>query len=122
MDVVRTTGVHGESSLGPFSKFRIAPSLLERLGVPLLLTVAIGLFFSGIENQAHAQLTILHSFGDGSVTDDGVNPGAGLIQAPNGDFFGVTYSQAKKPKIPAGTVFRMTAAEEVSVIYRFGLK
>jgi uncharacterized repeat protein (TIGR03803 family) len=122
MDVVKTTGVHRESPLSPFSKFRISPRLLERLGVPLLLTVAIGLFLFGIEDRAHAQLTILHSFGDGSVTDDGANPGAGLVQAPNGDFFGVTYSQAKKPKIPAGTVFRMTVAEEVSVIYRFGLK
>jgi uncharacterized repeat protein (TIGR03803 family) len=122
MDVVKATGIHGESHLSPFFKFRISPSLLERKGVSLFLTVAIGLFLCGIEDRAHAQITILHSFGDGSVTGDGVTPEAGLIQALNGDFFGVTYSQAKQPKIPAGAIFRMTAEGQVSVIYRFGLK
>jgi hypothetical protein len=120
MNVVKTTGVHGENPLPPFSKFRISPSLLQRQGIPLLLTVAIGMFLFGIENRAHAQLTIVHSFGDGSVAGDGANPEAGLIQAPHGDFFGVTNSQAKNPKISAGTIFRMTPAGEVSVIYRFG--
>jgi uncharacterized repeat protein (TIGR03803 family) len=122
MDVVKTTGVPGESHLSPFSEFRISRSLPERQGVPLLLTVVIGIFLFGIENRDHAQVTILHSFGDGSVPNDAAKPDAGLIQAPNGDFFGVTYSQAKKPKISAGTVFQMTEAGDVSVIYRFGLK
>jgi uncharacterized repeat protein (TIGR03803 family) len=122
MDIVKTTSVRGGGFLLPFSKLRILPGAPQGPSIPLLLTIAIGVFFFGYQNSVNAQITILHSFGDGSVTDDGVNPEAGLIQAPNGDFFGVTYSQAKQPKIPAGTVFRMTAAGEVSVIYRFGLK
>jgi hypothetical protein len=122
MDVVKTTGVRGESHLWPFFKFRISPSLPERLGVPLLLTVVIGTFLFGIENRGHAQVTILHSFGDCSVTDDGANPGAGLIQAPNGDFFGVTDRQANHIKTLAGTVFQMTPKGKVSVIHRSGLK
>ena len=114
--------VHGGTLEAPSAKPSISFSKLKHLGVPLLATVAICVFLFGFEYRAQAQLTILHSFGDGSVIDDGAHPEAGLIRAPNGDFFGVTNSQAKNPMVSAGTIFRMTAAGEVSIIYRFGLK
>jgi hypothetical protein len=56
------------------------------------------------------------------VPNDGANPTAGLIQAPNGEFFGVTIDQARQTTRAAGTIFKMTAAGKVSIIYRFGLK
>jgi uncharacterized repeat protein (TIGR03803 family) len=88
----------------------------------LMVSILAAMFFFAFQRPADAQLTILHSFGDGSVTDDGAYPQAGLIQAPNGNFFGVTTNQAKQPKVAAGTVFQMTPAGQVSVIHRFGLK
>ncbi|MBV8099620.1 MAG: hypothetical protein JOZ31_10725 [Verrucomicrobia bacterium] len=88
----------------------------------LMMPILGVMFFFACQRPLDAQLTILHSFGDGSVTNDGANPQAGLIQAPNGDFFGVTTHQAAQPDVAAGTVFRMTPAGRVSVIYRFGFK
>jgi hypothetical protein len=41
-----------------------------------------------VVHKAAAQLTIVHSFGDGSVTNDGAHPADGLVLAPNGDFYG----------------------------------
>jgi uncharacterized repeat protein (TIGR03803 family) len=37
-------------------------------------------------------ITILHSFGDGSVTNDGLDPKSALIQLPDGNFYGTTSS------------------------------
>ena len=85
--------------------------------VPILAAI----FFLALHRSVDAQLTILHSFGDGSVANDGAIPQAGLIQAPTGEFFGVTTSQAKQTGTSAGTVFQMTPAGKVSVIHRFGL-
>lgn len=65
-----------------------------------------------------AQVTILHSFGDGSVPGDGAGPEAGLIQAPDGNFYGVTIGQAGKAGAN-GTVFQMTPAGVLTVIKRF---
>jgi uncharacterized repeat protein (TIGR03803 family) len=93
---------------------RLLASALARIAILLVLPI--------ITDKAAAQLTILHSFGDGSVPNDGANPTAGLIQAPNGEFFGVTIDQARQTNRAAGTIFKMTAAGKVSIIYRFGLK
>ena len=85
-----------------------------------MVKVLAAIVFVAFLHPVDAQLTILHSFGDGSVTKDGASPQAGLIQAPNGDFFGVTTNQAEQPTVAAGTVFQMTPAGKLSVIYRFG--
>jgi uncharacterized repeat protein (TIGR03803 family) len=68
------------------------------------------------DSRAGAQVTILHSFG--SVARDGAYPAAGLIQAPDGNFYGVTSGEAGKTG-PNGTVFQMTPAGVLSVIKRF---
>ena len=90
--------------------------------VSALACIPILLVLSAVTQKAGAQLTILHSFGDGSVPNDGANPQDALIQTPNGDFFGVTTVQAQTPHTDAGTVFKMTAAGKLKIIYRFGLK
>jgi uncharacterized repeat protein (TIGR03803 family) len=106
---------------------RVSTRILKRgpgqhLLASALARIAILLVLPIITDQAAAQLTILHSFGDGSVPNDGANPSAGLIQAPNGDFYGVTIDQARQTSRAAGTIFKMTAAGKVSIIHRFGLK
>lgn len=72
-------------------------------------------------DNAAAQLTILHSFGDGSIPNDGAHPNAGLIQGPKGDFFGDTIYQANSLNKLAGTVFSMTPAGKLKITKRFAL-
>jgi uncharacterized repeat protein (TIGR03803 family) len=105
---------------------RVSTCILKRgpgrhLLASALASIAILLVVSAVTHKAAAQLTILHSFGDGSVTNDGANPADGLVQAPDGDFFGGTIYQASTPSRAAGTVFKVTAAGNVKIIYRFGL-
>lgn len=94
--------------------------LRRRLGTSLVGTIAAGVIFFAFQNLVNAQLTILHSFGDGTVANDGAHPVAGLVQAPGGNFFGVTSSQAAAPANIAGTVFQMTPKGRFTVIHRFG--
>ena len=101
--------------------FDILAGLSRRLGTPLLKTIAAGIILLACQNSVNAQLTILHNFGDGTVANDGADP-AGLIQAPNGDFFGATESQASAPSTKAGTIFRMTPSGKLVVIHSFGSK
>jgi hypothetical protein len=54
------------------------------------------------------------------VPNDGAYPSAGLIQAPNGDFYGRTIHQARQTNRAGGTIFKMTAAGKVSIIHRLG--
>jgi uncharacterized repeat protein (TIGR03803 family) len=105
---------------------RVSTRILKRgpgrhLLASALAGIAILLLLPIITDKAAAQLTILHSFGDGSVPNDGAYPSAGLIQAPNGDFYGGTFFQAQQTNRAAGTIFKMTATGKVSIIYRFGL-
>jgi uncharacterized repeat protein (TIGR03803 family) len=60
------------------------------------------------------KLTTLHSF---DLLDDGAQPWAGLIQALDGNFYGTTSGGGS---LGAGTVFTITAAGSVSVLYNFG--
>jgi uncharacterized repeat protein (TIGR03803 family) len=67
-------------------------------------------------NRLEAQVTILHSFGDGTVPNDGVNPQASLIQAPDGNFYGVSVEASLKT---GGAVFQITPAGVLTVIKSF---
>jgi uncharacterized repeat protein (TIGR03803 family) len=100
---------------------RVSNRPSPRLDNPLRLTIAAGIILLCCQAPVNAQLTILHSFGDGSIPNDGAHPSAGLIQGPNGDFFGDTIFQANTLSTNAGTVFQMTAAGNVKIIKRFGL-
>jgi uncharacterized repeat protein (TIGR03803 family) len=73
--------------------------------------------------SAQGAVTILHSFGDGSVPNDGIMPVAGLIQASDGNFYGTTQgsSASLPPAMPAmGTVFKMTPQGVVTILHSFG--
>lgn len=68
-------------------------------------------------------VTILHSFNDGSVVKDGMDP-TQLILGFDGNFYGVsalggssTKSYLNGPGV--GTLFRVTSAGEVTILYSF---
>jgi len=61
-------------------------------------------------------VTILHVFG--SITKDGLDPEAGLIQIAGGDFFGTTLYGGTGTG-SAGTVFEMTPAGTVTILHNF---
>jgi len=69
--------------------------------------------------EGKAQLTILHSFGDGTVPNDGAKPMAGLIQAPDNNFYGTTSEQAGNLYHGNGTVFRLTVGGSVTIVHGF---
>jgi hypothetical protein len=77
----------------------------------------IGLSWQTGLRVSNAQLTILHSFGDGTVSNDGTIPATGLIQAPDGNFYGTTAHQAQN--LESGTVYRITTSGAVTVIQYF---
>jgi len=61
--------------------------------------------------------TILHHFGDGSVSNDGTIPVANLIQAADGNFYGTTGLGGAHA---GGTVFKITSGGAVTIIHSFG--
>jgi uncharacterized repeat protein (TIGR03803 family) len=67
---------------------------------------------------AGGTLTVLHSFGDSTVTNDGANPAAGLILDASGNLYGTTgYGGSAN----AGTVFKIPAAGgTLAVLHSFG--
>ncbi|HUB67519.1 MAG TPA: choice-of-anchor tandem repeat GloVer-containing protein, partial [Candidatus Methylacidiphilales bacterium] len=67
-------------------------------------------------------VTILHSFGDGSVPNDGANPSAALIQGLDGNFYGTTTGggAAGRGIYNSGTVFKMTPQGVVTILHNFG--
>ena len=62
-------------------------------------------------------LTILHSFGDGSVANDGAAPTAPLIQGTDGNLYGTTPEGGSAKN---GVVFKMTTAGKVTLLHSFG--
>jgi len=83
----------------------------------VVLSVAFVLFLFTGEPTTNAQVTILHSFGDGSIQKDGANPQAGLIQAPDGNFYGTTLTQAVGFG-GGGIIFQLTPAGVLKVLHR----
>jgi uncharacterized repeat protein (TIGR03803 family) len=61
-------------------------------------------------------LTILHSFGDGSVVNDGQSPYAALIQGLDGNFYGATPTGGSHN---FGSVFRITPSGTVTILHSF---
>src|SRR5665213_2633680 len=65
--------------------------------------------------QASAQYSIVHVFGDGSVQINGAKPG-GFMQATDGNFYGVTNAGGSSDK---GIVYRMTPSGSTIVLHNF---
>lgn len=66
---------------------------------------------------ASGMITVLHSFGDGSVINDGIRPKAGLILGTNGNFYGTTYGGGSAAD---GTVFKITPSGVETIMHDFG--
>jgi len=66
-------------------------------------------------------LTRLYSFCSRSACTDGANPGAGLIQAADGNFYGTTYyGGASESCYPGcGTVFKITPRGTLTTLHSF---
>lgn len=78
-------------------------------------------------------VTIVHSFGNGSVTNDGAQPVAGLVQV-NGVFYGTTLrggvsvqsgsvgggAPVASSAVDNGTVFKLDSNGVVTILHRFG--
>jgi uncharacterized repeat protein (TIGR03803 family) len=75
-------------------------------------------------SSASPSYLILHTFGDGSVANDGLNPQAGLTQASDGNFYGTTTSggttASPHPFVGYGTVFEITPSGLVTILHSFG--
>jgi uncharacterized repeat protein (TIGR03803 family) len=67
------------------------------------------------------QVTVLHSFNDGSIAEDGVNPQTGLLLGSDGNFYGTTYSGG--PPVQGGSgwgvLFRITPQGVYSILHYF---
>ena len=61
-------------------------------------------------------LARLHNFPDPNYPNDGIQPEAGLVQATDGNFYGVT---TKGGEENVGVIFRVTAAGSYSILYNF---
>ena len=67
-------------------------------------------------------LTTLYNFCSQTNCADGINPGAGLIQANDGNFYGTTYSGGadfNPPNYGSGTVFKITPSGVFTTLYNF---
>ena len=84
-------------------------------------TQAGGAYNDGVVFQLTPQgaITVLHNFGDPNYPHDGTSPYAGLVQATDGNFYGVTSSGGTKGY---GVIFQITPAGAYSLLYNFNGK
>ncbi|MGO8671214.1 MAG: choice-of-anchor tandem repeat GloVer-containing protein [Capsulimonadaceae bacterium] len=105
-----------DAQLGP--DLRAKRAVGRDTSAPVWLLVALVL--CGSVCRVHAapgsSYVVLHSFGDGSVANDGEHPYAGLVQGANGNFYGTTYSGESS----AGAVFEITPSGAVTILHLFG--
>jgi uncharacterized repeat protein (TIGR03803 family) len=71
-------------------------------------------FSSLVRGQA---VTILHSFGDGSVTGDGGVPVAALTEGTDGSFYGTSLAGGSGT---GGCVFARTPQGVMTILHKFG--
>jgi len=85
----------------------------------LLFALIAILVCLGTARPVHAQFTytVLHNFGDGSVTNDGASPETSLTQGTDGNFYGTTAIGGSANK---GTVFKVTPTGTVTILHSFG--
>ncbi len=76
--------------------------------------VGVGSIFS---ITTAGKLTTLYSFCSQLNCSDGVGPAGDLLQASNGDFYGVTFSGGGRSS--CGTIFKMTSAGALSTLTVF---
>lgn len=83
--------------------------------IALLLVSSIALFAGGRAARAEISATILHSF-DG---DDGIQPRGPLVDGGDGYLYGTTSLGGSGVPSPAGTVYRITPAGDLTTLYTF---
>jgi uncharacterized repeat protein (TIGR03803 family) len=101
-------------SIEAVSRFRCFSTSPRGLFYLLLLSGGFAIALFGAVPGAVAQLTILHSFGDGTVPNDGSDPRDGLIQTPDGTFYGVTLFHAGRAGA-RGVIFSITSSGTYSI-------
>jgi uncharacterized repeat protein (TIGR03803 family) len=105
-------------SIEAVSQFHLGRTSYRGLFTSSIVSAALVLALSFAVPNVVAQVTILHSFGDGTVPNDGWQPTDGLTQTPDGNFYGVTLSAPIGN--PASNIFRITPSGTLSVIQNVG--
>jgi uncharacterized repeat protein (TIGR03803 family) len=95
------------------------PLLSTRLRTSALLVFAVCLLtlLSAGTSLADGTYTPIHNFADGSVTDDGKQPDAGVIQGTDGNFYGETEDGGSGF---FGAIYKMTPSGTVTILHNFG--
>ena len=87
-----------------------------------MLPFAIGVVYGWSVEKVDAQYTLLHSFGDGTIFNDGAYPRGGLAQGPDGNLYGTTETKARFMNGGAGTIFQVTPSGVLTIILSFSHK
>ncbi len=87
-----------------------------RISTLCLIAFTIGCWLIAIRGAQAQAVTVLHDFGDGSVPSDGASPDIGLVQGPNGSFYGTTSTGGSANQ---GTVFEISPQGQMSIIHNF---
>lgn len=90
--------------------------LLRRWRAQALAGVLLTLLLCPMTALAQS-VTILHSFGDGTVANDGIGPESPLVLGSDGNFYGTTEGGGSAQW---GTIFKMTPAGALTILHSFG--